>query len=127
MKKDSVVLEGQDDPDSTAPALDPDTNDPPPVQPVAEIDWWLHRGNAALHGVHNTEIRAPYALVWKKNIDFFALGSPIIVAGNIYVADEEGKVCAFTLKDGKELWRVMLDGGMRAAPTYYDGVLFIGT
>lgn len=64
---------------------------------------------------------------WKKNIDgpvLFA-AKPLIVEEKVIVATSYGSVEAYS-KDGKELWKVKVGGGVFSSPTYSKGILYVG-
>lgn len=96
--------------DTTALAVDPSLSQPvtlPP--PVAGLDWAQQGGNAA----HDPEIgSAPAVLnqLWSADIGEGTAYRqripcpPVIVAGTVYTMSARGEVCAFSIKDGSQLW-----------------------
>lgn len=68
------------------------------------------------------------AVRWKKDSGGPVLFSsrPLIAENKIFVATSYGNVSAFA-RDGRELWRKKLGGGVFSSPAYDDGMLYLGT
>jgi len=90
-------------------------------------DWPMHRGGPQLQG--RTDMPAPEKpdLVWT-----FAAGKPIkggaaIVAGRVFVGDDDGIVHAVEFATGKELWKFKTEASIEATPLVLNGVVYIGS
>jgi outer membrane protein assembly factor BamB len=55
------------------------------------------------------------------------VGSPIVVAGVVYVVDGTGLLTALDAQTGKKIWQNQLPATVAMTPSIYDGVLYIAT
>lgn len=89
--------------------------------------WPLGRGNALAEGVAKTTLPEKPEVVWKVTVEKGAFdGTPVIAEGVVYLGDMDGKVYAWKLTDGKEIWSRKFESGFIASPALRDGLLFIG-
>jgi outer membrane protein assembly factor BamB len=96
------------------------------VQQTAKT-WPLGRGNALADGVAKTTLPEKPEVVWKVTIEKGAFdGTPVIADGVVYLGDMDGKVYAWNLADGKELWTYKVESGFIASPAIRGGLLYIG-
>src|SRR6476619_490020 len=96
------------------------------VQQTAKT-WPLGRGNALADGVAKTTLPGKPEVVWKVTIEKGAFdGKPVIADGVVYLGDMDGKVYAWNLADGKELWTYKVESGFIASPVIRGGLLYIG-
>jgi outer membrane protein assembly factor BamB len=97
-----------------------------PVRQAA-TSWPLGRGSALAEGVAKTELPEKPEVVWKVEVEKGAFeGTPVIANGVVYLGDMDGKVYAWNLADGKELWTYKVESGFIAAPAIRGNLLFIG-
>lgn len=67
------------------------------------------------------------AEAWFVETEGRIFGDPILQAGVLYVADEEGIVYAFGLEDGRVRWQNLVsEQRFWSTPTLVDGTLYIG-
>jgi outer membrane protein assembly factor BamB len=109
----------------------------PAVQQTATT-WPLGRGNALADGVAKTTLPEQPEVVWKVTIEKGAFdGTPVIADGVVYLGDMDGKVYAWNLADGRELWTYKVESGFIASPAIRipspqpspkgrGGILYIG-
>jgi outer membrane protein assembly factor BamB len=57
-------------------------------------------------------------------VPFFA--SPVIADGRVFVNLDDGRLAAFDLSDGNQLWTFAGSSGMRGTPAVSDGVVYTG-
>src|SRR5437868_3686127 len=104
----------------------PGADDVPSVELTA-TSWPLGRGNSLAAGVAKTVLPEKPEVVWKVTIDKGAFdGTPVIADGVVYLGDMDGKVFAWKLADGKELWSHKVESGFIASPAVRGGLLYIG-
>ncbi len=98
----------------------------PPVE-LTEKMWPLGRGNALADGVARTRLPEKPEVLWKVTIEKGAFdGTPVIADGVVYLGDMDGKVYAWNLADGKEIWSYKVESGFIAAPAIRGNLLYIG-
>src|SRR5438105_4174472 len=98
----------------------------PPVEVTAK-SWPLGRGNALAAGIARTTLPEKPEVAWRITIDKGAFdGTPAIADGVVYLGDMDGKVYAWKLNDGKELWTHKVESGFIASPAVRGGLLYIG-
>jgi len=97
-----------------------------PVQPSASA-WPLGRGNALADGVAKTTLPEKPEVVWKVTIEKGAFdATPVIADGVVYLGDMDGKVYAWKLADGTEIWTYKVESGFIASPAIRGDLLYIG-
>lgn len=64
---------------------------------------------------------------WAAKGDQFGFSSPVIDGTRVYQTDNSGRLKAFDLETGRELWRHPLGTGQRAPLVLADGKLYVGT
>jgi outer membrane protein assembly factor BamB len=102
---------------------------PSPALPVQQTatSWPLGRGNALAQGVGKAALPDKPEVVWKVTVEKGAFdGTPVIADGVVYLGDMDGKVYAWKLADGKELWTYKVESGFIASPAIRGGLLYIG-
>jgi outer membrane protein assembly factor BamB len=106
---------------------------PSPAPVAAEIvtatakSWPLGRGDALAQGVAKTSLPDKPEIVWKVEIEKGAFeATPVIADGVVYLGDMDGKVYAWNLADGKEIWTYKVASGFMASPAIRGGLLYIG-
>lgn len=102
---------------------------PLPARQAAEKSeaWPLGRGSALADGVAKSALPEKLEVVWKVTIDKGAFdGTPVIADGVAYLGDMDGKVYAWNLADGKELWNYKVESGFIASPALRGNLLYIG-
>jgi outer membrane protein assembly factor BamB len=102
---------------------------PSPALPpeITASAWPLGRGNALAQGVAQTTLPDKPQLIWKIEVDKGAFdGTPVIAGGVAYLGDMDGKVYAWNLADGKEIWTYKVESGFIASPAIRDSMLYIG-
>jgi len=75
-----------------------------------------------------------FSAAWIKNLDPnyqtgnlpISLGSPLIHEGVVYVGNNKGFLDAYSLKNGRLLWREKTMGAMHSAPVVYKNTLIYG-
>src|SRR5262249_28715492 len=98
----------------------------PPVQQTAK-SWPLGRGNTLADGVARTTLPEKLDVVWTITAEKGACdGTPVIGDGVVYLGDMDGKIYAWSLADGKELWSCKVESGFIASPAIRGGLLYIG-
>lgn len=71
-------------------------------------------------------------LLWQTNLKTHVYGAPLITEGKLYVVGLDGRLLAYTLKKGRELWRYVspLENLLRtpvdSAVANGDGVIYAG-
>jgi outer membrane protein assembly factor BamB len=94
---------------------------------ASEKAWPLFRGDAMAQGVAHGTLPEKPELLWKVTIEKGAFeGTPVIADGVVYLGDMDGKVFAWNLADGKELWNYKTESGFIASPAIRGGLLYIG-
>ena len=114
---------------ATASAAQPPGNVavPSQVPQQTESSWPLGRGGTLANGVATSSLPDKLDVLWKVEIKGGAFeGTPVIDAGVVYLGDMDGKVYAWNLADGKELWTYKVESGFLAAPAIRNGLLYIG-
>ncbi len=69
---------------------------------------------------------------WTKDISFslsgpFAVVTPVLTGGRIYIADPEGTITALSVKGGKQIWRHDIKAHISGGLGYGSGLLLGGT
>ena len=96
----------------------------PPTVRDGGSEWPLGRGNALADGVAKTTLPEKPEVAWKVEIDKGAFeGTPVIANGVVYLGDMDGKVYAWSLADGKEVWTYKVESGFIASPAIRGGLL----
>ena len=98
--------------------------------PAAERNTeWLQNEKNAQHLIGNIAAGLNFQKQWKTDFGKgnskreFLLGKPIVANGTVYMVDAAGKVSAFDLKNGKEIWNVKIQPeNKRAKDTAIKGV-----
>src|SRR5262245_21154034 len=89
--------------------------------------WPLGRGDPLAAGVAKTTLPEKPEVVWKVTIEKGAFdGTPVIADGVVYLGDMDGKVYAWKLADGTEIWSYKVESGFIAAPAIRGELLYIG-
>src|SRR5262245_16201150 len=115
-----LLMSGEQTPGDDAPSS------APPMQ-QGEKAWPLGRGNALATGVAITTLPEKPELIWKVTVEKGAFeGTPVIADGVVYLGDMDGKVYAWRLADGKELWTYKVESGFMASPAIRGSLLYIG-
>jgi len=110
-------------PSSAPPAHSPSSQ----IQQKGESAWPLGRGNALADGVARTTLPEKPEVVWKVTVEKGAFdGTPVIADGVVYLGDMDGKVYAWKLADGTEIWSYKVESGFIAAPAIRGNLLYIG-
>ena len=82
------------------------------IAAAANVDSWLQSEANAQHITPHTNIGTNFQKQWKAD---FGTGSsrrellmakPLVQNNVIYMLDAEGRLTAFKLKDGEEIWRI---------------------
>ncbi len=90
-------------------------------------DWLVSRGDAASTGFAPGKLPAAPKLLWEKSLEKSGFeGTPVILEDMCFAADVEGHVYAFSLSDGKEIWKLDLKNGFVASLACRDGKLILG-
>src|SRR5262249_55681719 len=93
----------------------------------SESEWPLGRGNALADGVAKTVLPEKPEVVWKVTVEKGAFdGTPVIADGVVYLGDMDGKVYAWKLADGTEIWSYKVESGFIASPAIRGELLYIG-
>ncbi len=92
-------------------------------------DWPAFMGGPAHTG--RAEAINPAAVarlrpLWTRQLHASVTASPVVVAGKLYVAAEDGNLHVFDVESGRPLWLYHCEGGIGATPAIADGriVLF---
>jgi len=94
---------------------------------VTAKSWPLGRGNSLAEGVAKSTLPEKPEVLWKVTIEKGAFdGTPVIADGVVYLGDMDGKVYAWSLADGKELWNYKVDSSFIASPAVRGNLLYIG-
>jgi eukaryotic-like serine/threonine-protein kinase len=100
---------------------------PAPLNESSAKAWPLGRGSALAEGVAKTTLPEKPQVVWKVTIEKGAFdGTPVIADGVVYLGDMDGKVYAWRLADGQEVWSRKFESGFIAAPALRGDLLYIG-
>jgi outer membrane protein assembly factor BamB len=68
------------------------------------------------------------AVRWQAETDLVSNGihgTPAVADGRVYVGAYDGRMYAFEVETGDELWNVKLGGSIGSSPLYYDGQIVI--
>jgi outer membrane protein assembly factor BamB len=79
---------------------------------------------AAIDGSQTGDIKTTK---WAVKGDQFGFSSPVIDGTKVYQIENGGRLKAFNLNDGRELWRQSLGTVQKAPLVMGDGKLFVGT
>jgi outer membrane protein assembly factor BamB len=92
--------------------------------------WPLFRGDSRSTGVARSVLPNKLDVLWKKRVESEFESTPVVVAHNgrklAIIGDVDGKLCAFDLENGDEVWKFETTIGFLAAPAYSGGRVFIG-
>jgi outer membrane protein assembly factor BamB len=64
--------------------------------------------------------------VWKRSLPGRSESSPLIVGNKVIVGCECNTVFAFDKTTGKTIWERRVNGAVKAAPAYSDGIVYVG-
>nr|NIO69137.1 PQQ-binding-like beta-propeller repeat protein [Anaerolineae bacterium] len=64
---------------------------------------------------------------WRFETGALNLSAPVVGAGRVYFAVNDGTVYALEAKGGQELWRRRIEGWTPFAPTMAEGTLYLGS
>lgn len=100
---------------------------------ISVADWPLYRGDqqARAVAVENVQLPENLKIRWEKRLekDWFQ-ATAIIVGDRIFVGSSDEGLWAFSLKDGKEIWKYPIEYGMLAPAAFEGGqetgLLFFG-
>lgn len=88
---------------------------------TVHADWSLYRGDERASALAANDVRLPKKLkiLWEKRLetDWFQ-ATPIIVHDRIFLGSTDEGFWAFSLKDGKEIWKYPVQYGVAVAATY---------
>ncbi len=65
--------------------------------------------------------------VWRFETGALSLSAPVVGAGRVYFATNDGTVYALEAKGGQELWRRRIEGWTPFHPTVAEGTLYLGS
>ena len=90
-------------------------------------DWPTYRYGSMRSGI--TLGRTPETLVTKWNVDVGSQPTAPVVAGNsVYVADRDGyTLYSLNRENGAVQWSFIADGRIDSPPTYYKGLIMVGS
>jgi len=90
-------------------------------------DWPAYRHDNARTGTTKNKVPAVLGKRWETKLGTRA-SAPVIAAGMVFAADVDGHaVCAMNVSDGKIVWRFSAEGRVDSPPTYYQGLLLLGS
>ncbi|MCA9193744.1 MAG: PQQ-binding-like beta-propeller repeat protein [Planctomycetales bacterium] len=99
------------------------------LEPSAKClaDWPTGRGNWSATGAISDQLPDQLQLLWEARVDGLGFEAGAVIADRrVFCADADGRILAFDLDNGKELWRVELDTVFVASPLVDAGMLFLG-
>ena len=65
-------------------------------------------------------------LIWKRPLPGRSESSPLIVGNKVIVGCECNTIYAFDWRNGKTLWQTHVNGAVKAAPAYSNGIIYAG-
>ena len=102
------------------------------VQPQSS-DWPQYQHDAARRGANPANVSArQFDEVWHHRFaddgdGIASTAQPIIVGNSIFIGTEKGKMYAFGLSSGSELWQRQLDGGIAHTAAATQQSIFVAT
>ena len=108
------------------PAFSKIKNLKPPASGSAG-DWPAYRHDNARTGSTKSKVPAVLRKRWEVKLGT-RVSAPVIAAGMVFAADVDGHaVCAMNVTDGEIVWRFTAEGRVDSPPTYYQGMLLVGS
>lgn len=89
-------------------------------------DWPVFRGNSAMTGVGETEIKGELTIAWTFKTGNAIDGTPAIVGDTVFIASSDKHIYAVDLKSGQQKWKTSLGSPVRASPGVKDGRVYVG-
>jgi outer membrane protein assembly factor BamB len=89
-------------------------------------DWPVFRGDPAMTGVGQTEIKGPLDVAWTFKTGNAIDGTPVFAGGVVYVGSADKHLYAIDFATAKQLWKTPLGSPVKAAPGIKDGRVYIG-
>ena len=93
---------------------------------LTAADWPVFRGNAAMTGVGQTEIKGELTIAWEFKTGNAIDGTPVYADGVVYVGSADKHLYAVDFATGKQKWKAPLGSPVRASPGVKDGRIYIG-
>lgn len=104
----------------------------PTATPLAGDDWTTFAHDQARTGYQPQSLSITPANVatlqvrWQTALGERILASPIVAAGNVFIATDAGTLAALDIGSGALKWRVNLGYGIRATPMLAGTTLYVG-
>ncbi|MFC1497129.1 PQQ-binding-like beta-propeller repeat protein [Verrucomicrobiota bacterium] len=90
-------------------------------------DWPMYRHDSARSGSTVSKVPADLKRIWTVGLAG-ELTQPVVVAGNLYVADKGSHVLyCLDSGSGKQKWSYTVGGRIDSPPTFYKGTLLFGS
>lgn len=80
-------------------------------------------GRVACFDIGGTEPK----IVWEKDGIEFKYPSPMLVNGQLFLPDRQGRLYCFDAKNGDRLWRAKFGRNCTGSPTYGDGKIYLSS
>jgi len=100
----------------------PAATQPQPV-PCAGT-WPVFRGNVRNTGVASESLPERPAVRWRRDLGAGISATAAIADGRVFIGDEDGRLTALALADGRVLWQVPGAESVEAPVAVHDGVVF---
>ncbi len=98
------------------------------ARPAHAASWPMFRGDLQrLASETATSMTAPLELRWTAMTGGQIAGSPVVVAGVVYVGSVDGNVYAINLSTGKTVWSRDAGAPVLGSPAVVGGVVYVGT
>ncbi|MFO0938626.1 MAG: PQQ-binding-like beta-propeller repeat protein [Gemmataceae bacterium] len=93
---------------------------------LTAADWPVFRGNSAMTGLADTEIKGELDVAWTFKTGNAIDSTPVVVNGVVYVGSADKHVYAVDFATGLQKWKTPLGSPVRAAPGVKDGRVYLG-
>ena len=95
---------------------------------AVEAEWAEYQNNPARTGLSAEELAAG-ALTESWSVDLagqILFASPVVSAGRVFIAFDNGRLNALDLDDGSTLWTFTTGASFRSTPAVVDGKVYVG-